>query len=101
MENDISFLENYIKKIIYTSKDNISLLNISKQRKIPISNIVCENNLVRKGEYVLISNKQYKTYIVKPADTISSIAMKFNIDEDYLKNINKISKIFIGQQLII
>lgn len=101
MSINIVYKENYIKNIIIKAKDNVSILNLSNQNNIPISNIISENNNIRKGEYIVVSNSNYKTYIVKPLDTLQSIANKFNKDIEYLVKINNTNKVFIGQQLFI
>lgn len=99
--SNIFYKENYIKNIIIKAKENISILNLSNQNNVPLSSIISENSNIRKGEYVLISNTNYKKYVVKPTETIHSIAEKFNLDAEYLIKINNTNKVFIGQQLYI
>lgn len=59
------------------------------------------NNLqkIEVGDMLFIPN--FQVYFVKPADTLNSIAKKFNVSVDEIKRKNKINNIFIGQILCI
>ncbi len=102
MQNSIiTFLEGYLEKNVIVCKENITFNDFSKKINIPIDKILCENKNIKKGDIVIIPNKSYISYVVKPADTIKLIAQKFNVSEDYIVELNNIKQIFVGQQLII
>lgn len=56
-----------------------------------------EISKLSKGDYIEISNQNI--YIVRPLDTISSIARKLGVSEQMLISKNNIRQIFIGQLL--
>lgn len=104
MENEnITYLNNYISKQIFLSDCNCSKYELTKQLNI------CENCIltsrsgdnINKGDYVFVDFCPNKIYIVKPKDTIASIARKLNITEESIIKKNDIKAIFIGQQIII
>lgn len=101
INTDILFLENYLEKQIYIVNQSINVKNFSYCTNVPLDEIICENTNIRKGDIVLVSNKSYTKHVVKPTETIKDIALKFNVTEEYIKELNKINKIFIGQQLLI
>lgn len=45
--------------------------------------------------------KNSKVYIVKPLDTISSIAKKLNVDEEVIYKKIKSKNVFIGQKILL
>lgn len=53
------------------------------------------------GEWVKITTNEYLTHIVKPTETIESIAKKYNIAAEKILADNGLesAKLFIGQQL--
>ncbi|MEG1288160.1 MAG: LysM peptidoglycan-binding domain-containing protein [Bacilli bacterium] len=83
----------------YTVKLGDSLYSIAKKFKITINELKDANNLqsnlLSVGQNIIIPKKEIKeeliTYTVKPGDTLYSIAKKFNISVDKLKDINKLS----------
>ncbi|MEG0794760.1 MAG: LysM peptidoglycan-binding domain-containing protein [Bacilli bacterium] len=83
----------------YTVKLGDSLYSIAKKFKLTINELKDANNLqsnlLSVGQNIIIPKKEIKeeliTYTVKPGDTLYSIAKKFNISVDKLKDINKLS----------
>ncbi len=59
----------------------------SIMNNVPISE---ENNYIK-----------YHIYIVRETDTLESISIKYNIDENIIKNINKIDNISIGDKILV
>ena len=64
-----------------------------------LNNITEEN--VKEGLLMVIDIPEGKRYVVKPFDTITKIANKFNISEKEILDFNNISQIFLGQILYI
>ena len=79
--------------------DNIQLIcqkfNTSKE------NILRNNNnlALYAGEWVIIKQNEFKTHIVKPMETLSSICKIYNVDKEKLKTDNNLEteKLYIGQ----
>ncbi len=64
-------------------------------------NMLEDNYELREGD-LLIVNYKASTYVVKPLDTLTKIATKFNTTPEEIKAKNKISdNLFIGQIIII
>ncbi len=72
-------------------------LNTSKE------NVLRNNDKINyyAGEIVFVSTNDYKTHIVKPAETLKDICQKYNmLEETLIKDNNLVSnKLFIGQSL--
>lgn len=99
--NVIIFLNDYLEKNVVVFNETFTINELSKKVNIPIDEILCENKNIRKGDIVILPNKKYKCYVVKPADTIMLIAQKFNVSEKHIVVTNNLKQIFVGQQLLI
>ena len=99
MEEKIKFLPNYLfyEKIIIAN--DCSAKEFANENKIKIDNMVFNNENLFKGEVVII--KHFKTHIVKPNETIKSIAILYDASEEDLIKRNGISKLFVGQLLYV
>lgn len=95
-ENNITFLKNYFDKEIVLYNDENEL-----EKKFTEDSIITESLELKSGDYVLVSNQKYVIHIVKPGETLQSISAKYSVEEEYIKKLNKLEKIFIGQQLFI
>ena len=51
------------------------------------------------GECILIENLNKNFYVVKPTDTLKKICKKLKVQEQELRQKNKITKLFVGQIL--
>lgn len=101
MLNQIEYLKNYYDKQILKIEKNTNLKSfLEKEKKLKQSSVY-ESEELKIGDYILVNNTNYKIHIVKPNETLQSIANKYNIEADYIRKINKINRIFIGQQLLI
>ena len=92
--DELSVILNYPFKMIYRVNDGDTIGRLNAK------GFECEDELVQ-GKYVVLK-KVYNTYhVVKPCETLSSIAQKHNISEsELIKNNNlKTNKVFIGQTL--
>ena len=103
--------------VVYTVKNGDSLWNIANKYNVSVNDIVDYNNLgttlLQIGQQLLIPNITKETptendetgitYIVKSGDSLWSIAKRYNITVDELKEINNLNNnlLSIGQELII
>lgn len=95
----------------YTVKKGDSLWSISRQFDVPIDELVSINNLTNSilqiGDVLLIPKQNDTnvsvTYTVKSGDTLWSIAKKYNVSVDSIKNANNLSNnlLSIGQTIVI
>ena len=83
--------------------DNIE--SIARKFSISQTSIVRNNPSVElyDGEVVKILKKRDIQHIVKPMETLSQIANKYNVSEEALIKLNSLTskRLFIGQRLII
>ncbi len=95
----MSFLVN--KEFFYRVKIGDTISEIKRQ--FNSDNIVRNNKDIPlfAGEWLLVKVNDYKTHIVKPAETLNQIADQNNITVEKLIEDNNLSneKIFIGQRL--
>ncbi|MBR3660556.1 MAG: LysM peptidoglycan-binding domain-containing protein [Bacilli bacterium] len=96
--------------IIYTIKKGDNLYSIAKRFNISLNDLINFNEmsstLLTIGDELLIPTNNSNldiTYIVKPNDTLYSIAKRYNISINMLKNKNNLENnmLQIGQKLII
>lgn len=77
--------------------DIYSVLNTSKE------NVLRNNNKIKfyAGEYVKVKINDYISHVVKPAETLTSISNKYNVNINKLIKDNMLNnnKLFIGQIL--
>lgn len=98
---------------VYIVKQGDNLWKIANEFNTSVNDIIDYNNLdttiLKPGEQILIPNKLIKknsdkiTYIIKPGDSLWSIAKKYNISVNDLKNANNLTSnlVQIGQKLIV
>ena len=97
--------------VVYTVKKGDSLWEIANQYGVSVNDIANYNNLgttlLQIGQQLLIPSVTLDSdeiiYVVKPGDSLWSIAKKYNITVNELKDANNLSSnmLSIGQQLII
>jgi len=96
-------------KDTYTVKSGDTLYSIARKFNITVDELKQANNLITNTlsinqELVIpTENNTTKTYTVQKGDTLYSIARKFNVSVNNLKNINNLSTtlLSIGQTLLI
>ena len=91
--------------VYYQVQQNDDLKHISKIFGTNITNIVRNNPNIDlyAGEVVKIVCKNNALHIVKPMETLNSIAQKYNVDVEQLIRQNGLTskRLFIGQTLIV
>lgn len=55
------------------------------------------------GEIIKVVRQSHKSHIVKPMETLDSIAKQYNLTQEHIMNINNLNskRLFIGQTLIV
>ncbi|MCK9575258.1 MAG: LysM peptidoglycan-binding domain-containing protein [Clostridia bacterium] len=104
-EGTISVIKNFIKyNIVHRVINGETLESIAKKYTTTTQIIMQVNKIksVSVGDRVFIPNQHTAIYIVKPLDTIETIAQKFNVTVDYVKQQSGgFDMLFIGQQIVI
>lgn len=94
-----------MKKFFYRVEVGDSLAKVAKKLGVPTSIIIKQNNLVREIEagdlLYLESPLSAKTYIVKPCDTLNSIAKKFNKSQREILDINMIDYVYFSMLIYV
>lgn len=94
-KDDITFVRNYFPLYEYTLKTDERVIDIMARGYSAIDNgEMC-------GESIILERPSANRYIVKPLDTIQSIAYRYNTSVDDIIDINhlKTQKLFVGQIL--
>ncbi len=86
--------------IIYKVNHGDTKQSIAKQLGITPTSILCKDN-PNPGDRVVINTNLSKIHIVKPGDTLDTIASYYQVDKQVLKQKNNITRLFVGQQLFI
>ena len=89
--DDITIITNYPQRYLYNirpdfNEKDVELMGYRIVEGDPITDSV-----------VLIERVDKKFHIVKPSETLQSIAQKYNISVSSIKELNKLKEIFIGQ----
>ena len=98
---DIKKIDKYLSFEFFRIKKAQNIEDFAKENMYSLSQIVCESNNLLPGDIVLVKDTNKVLHIVKPLETLSSIAKKYNVTIEYITKQNNIDKIFIGQQLYI
>lgn len=93
-----------MNRIMYRATEDISIEQLAEQYGTTVSNIARLNNIngmIRKGMRILIDKQEGEYYVVQPFDTLKSIAEKYSIDVESIKEINALENLFIGQKIFL
>ncbi len=94
-------LENYITFRAFRVMEDTTLKNFCKEYNLVEQFCVVESKQLKQGDIIIAKNLDKKLHIVLPLENLESIARKHNISVEYIKQLNNIDNIFIGQQLLI
>ena len=98
---EITILNNFLPfQVVEVDKEK-NIDEIAKLWKISKSQIVYFNENLKKGDKVILKNLNVEIHIVKPMESLDDIAKKHNISKQEILDKNKISRLFIGQQLFL
>ncbi len=97
----IKKLDKFLSYEVCFIESETSIDDFAKRNNIRKEQVVYENEFLQKGDIVLIKELNKTLHIVLPLETLSSIAKKYNVSVEYIKQENKTNQIFIGQQLYI
>ncbi|MEG2456688.1 MAG: LysM peptidoglycan-binding domain-containing protein, partial [Clostridia bacterium] len=87
---------------VITVKKDETADSIARKYNTTVRAIFKHNNpQFFEGERLIIETEYGFRYIVMPFDTLESIAKKHNISTECLAQNNQISKVFLGQTIII
>jgi len=86
-------------KSIHKVTEGETLYTIGKKYGVPPYIIGRENGVkeIKAGMRLIIPSPSGIKYIVKPLETIESIAEEFGYDSSLIKECNSIDKVFFGQ----
>ncbi len=94
-------ITNYLSFETFRIRENIALKEFCKKNNFSELSCVAESENLKYGDVVVVKNLDKKLHIVLPLENLEKIAQKHNVSVQYIKDLNKIDKIFIGQQLYI
>ena len=90
-----------VQYVSYRVGHNEKLEDVLKKFSVGVFNVVFENEDLSEGDIVLIKLLNAKIHIVKPAETLESIARQYCVSVEELCEKNQIKAVFVGQQIII
>jgi hypothetical protein len=82
-------------------KEDIDILDFCFKNNICYDCVIFNKKELKRGDRILFCVKSGIVYVVKPLDTIKSIADKYGVPPEEILIKNKTKTIFIGQQLYI
>ncbi len=88
-----------MEKIFYRVNLGDTVLGVAERFNVPVTKIIKDNNLdkeIEQGDMLLIQKDKCRLYKVLPFDTLSSIAQKFNLNEQEILLNNGIEYVFYG-----
>ncbi|NCB48684.1 MAG: LysM domain-containing protein [Clostridia bacterium] len=98
---EITILNNFLPFQVLEIDNEKNINEIIKKWKTSKAQIIYNNENLKKGDKIVLKNLNLKTHIVKPMETLDEIAKKYNVSKEEILEKNKISQLFIGQQLFI
>ena len=91
--------KHFSSSILHQIEDGENLKNKKKRYNISVELLKHKNSEIYAGNAILIEGVDKKYHIVKPAETIDSIAKKYNISPQEIMEKNNTTKLFVGQLL--
>ena len=93
-----------MEKFFYRVNQGETVQTVAKKFNLSPISIIKDNYLkeeIQAGDVLIVVKRKYKIYFAEPFDTFFSIAKKFSVSEDTLKNYNPVPYVFYGLGVII
>ena len=93
-----------MKKFFYRVTNLDSVQSLSKRFSIPVGKIISLNALkrdVEEGDLLYLEQVDAQTYVVKPTDTLTSIAEKFCLPASEILKENATDYLYYSQVILI
>jgi len=87
-----------MKKFFYRVQKSDTLNSIAQKFNAPIGRLIYNNNLTQEvsaGDIILVEQVE-NVYLVKPLDTIDSLALRFNLNAKEILDKNHLEYIYCG-----
>lgn len=95
-------INRYMKYSVYLVKKDDTLAEIARRENSTVSAIKKLNSVVLfEGERLIIPKNRGKIHIVKPFESLESIAALYNTDSQTIASYNGINAVFLGQTVYI
>ena len=101
MNEKVVFLEDFLLNELYIVEEDCNIKEFVKKNALKNFLLLYENINLKVGDYVFVKKNKNTIHIVRPNETLDSIAMLYNTTAKNLMVKNNIKKVFIGQQLLI
>jgi LysM repeat protein len=98
---EITFLNKFLPFQVVEVNNERSVEEVAKLWNISTSQILSLSNTLKRGDKIILKDLNVRLHIVKPGETLESIAKLHNMTREELLQKNKITRLFIGQQLIL
>lgn len=82
-------------------KEDISKIDFCKKVGLLSCFVITDCDDLKIGDRILIVKNNSKIHVVKPSETLKSIAIKYGVEEKDICHKNNIKQIFVGQHLVI
>lgn len=93
-----------MEKFFYRVSAGDTVLSLAARFNVPPVALIKDNNLrneVEDGDVLFIRKTGGKTYTAKPFDTIESVAKRFNVSTERLKEFSGADYLFYGLTVVI
>ena len=93
-----------MEKFFYRVKEGDSVLSLAERFSVPPVLLIKDNNLteeIQNGDVLFICKTRGRTYTAKPFDTVESVAARFNVSAERLKETNGTDYLFYGLTVVI
>lgn len=95
----------FLSKILFrvrkgdTLDDIAQIFDVTKEYILMHNNI--ENECLEEGSVIFLPQSNVKIHVVQPLENIESIAQKYGISQQKLRQFNNVDSVFIGQKILI
>ena len=88
-----------MKKFFYRVEQGDGVLSVADKFRVAVTRLIKDNRLIEEiecGDMLYIERPDCLLYTVKPTDTLSSIAKRFNVQEQKILDDNCVPYVFCG-----